>query len=76
MKPRLLLHCATNHSRFALSMQGEVWREQFNDLRTALDYAATIVTDDTPLLIHNEMGRVIVETVVSPDASRKKQLHG
>ncbi len=57
-------------------MQGEVWREQFNDLRTALDYAATIVTDDTPLLIHNEMGRVIVETVVSPDASRKKQLHG
>jgi hypothetical protein len=66
MKPRLLLHCDAEHSRFALSKQGESWRRNFTDLREALDYASTVVTEETPLLVFNEMGRVIVESVVAP----------
>jgi len=70
MKARLLLHCDADHSRFVLSKHGENWRRQFTDLREALDYAGTVVTEDTPILIYNELGRVIIESVVSPADKR------
>ena len=68
MKPRLLLHCDAGHSVFTLAKQGENWRRQFPDLRAALEYATSIVTDETPLIVFNELGRVIVESVISPKA--------
>ena len=75
MKLPLMLHCDADQSLFVLSKQGEHWRQRFTDLRTALDHARTVVSEETALLIHNELGRVIIETVVSPDGSRQGGKH-
>ncbi|HEY3897350.1 MAG TPA: hypothetical protein VGM54_01985 [Chthoniobacter sp.] len=66
LKDRLLLHCDATHSSFILSKHRENWRRTFTDLRTALNFASTVVTEDAALLIYNDSGRVIIETVVSP----------
>ena len=66
LKDRLLLHCDATHSSFVLSKHRENWRRTFTDLRVALNYASTVVTEDAALLIYNDSGRVIIETVVSP----------
>jgi hypothetical protein len=66
MKSRLLLHCDASHSVFTLTKPGEGWRQQFTDLREALDVASRKVTEETPLIVYNELGRVIVESTVSP----------
>jgi len=66
MKPRLLLHCDALLSSFTLMKQGENWRRSFADLKEALDFATTVVTEETPLVVYNELGRVIIESFVSP----------
>lgn len=75
MKSRLLLHCDTDRSLFILSKQGENWRHQFRDLRSALDYASSLVSEDTEVLVHNESGRVMMESVVSPTAPSEGEKH-
>ncbi|MEP6668700.1 MAG: hypothetical protein ABJF10_06080 [Chthoniobacter sp.] len=66
MKSRLLLHCDAVLSQFTLMKQGETWRRQFTDLKEALGYAGTVVTEETPLVVYNELGRIIIESFVSP----------
>ena len=66
MKSRLLLHCDAVLSTFTLMKQGEKWRRSFADLKEALDFAATVVTEETSLLVYNELGRIMIESFVSP----------
>jgi hypothetical protein len=73
LKDRLLLHCDAAHTSFILSKHRENWRRTFTDLRVALDFASTVVTEDAALLIYNDSGRVIIETVVSPVAAFGKR---
>ena len=68
MKPRLTLHCDCSLSSFSLTLEGESWRRQFSDLKHALDYAAAVITEDLPLVVYNETGRVIIESFLSPAA--------
>jgi hypothetical protein len=67
MKSRLLLHCDALLSKFTLTKEGERWQRHFSDLKEALDYAGTVVTKETPLIVYNELGRVIIESTVNPD---------
>jgi len=66
MKPRLLLHCNALRGTFCLAREGEAWRRLFTDLTAALDHAATIVPDETPITIYDATGQVILESVVAP----------
>ena len=66
MKSRLLLQCDAVLTTFSLTHEGQSWRRQFSDLKQALDYAATVVREDTPLIVYNELGRVIIESFVTP----------
>jgi hypothetical protein len=68
MKTRLFLHSDNDQSIFTLTMEGAAWRRTFNQLAAALDYAAETVTEETPLLVFNEIGRVMIQSVVSPRA--------
>ena len=70
MKPRLLLYCDSSHSTIALAREGEDSRHYFTELRAALDHAAAMVTEETPIAIYNESGRVLVETVITPRPMR------
>jgi hypothetical protein len=70
MKPRLLLYCDAVQSTFALAREGEDAREYFTELRAALDHAASMVGEETPIMIYNEAGRVIVESIVTPRRQR------
>jgi len=66
-KARLLLHCDVRQSTFCLGKEGEKdWRQYFPDLRAALDYASKIVTEETPIAIYNELGRMLFESLISP----------
>ncbi|HEY3899173.1 MAG TPA: hypothetical protein VGM54_11200 [Chthoniobacter sp.] len=75
MKTRLVLSCDAVHSSFTLSREGETQNQEFNDLREALDYAAAIVTEETPLAIYNEVGRLIVESCVGPRSGPSRSRH-
>jgi hypothetical protein len=66
MNPRFEVHCDAIGSTFALGRQQEEWRQYFTDLRDALDYATEIATEETPVTIYNELGCVIVESVIAP----------
>ncbi len=66
MKSRLLLHSDAVLSNFVLTQQGENWKRQFTDLKEALGYATTVVTEETPLAVYNELGRIIIESFVRP----------
>ena len=66
MRPRLLLTCDNRLSSFSLTREGQGWRKQFQDLKHALEFAATVIREDTPLVVYNETGRVIVESFVNP----------
>ena len=66
MRPRLLLNCDSRLSSFSLTREGQGWRKQFHDLKHALEFAATVVAEDTPLAVYNDVGRVIVESFVNP----------
>ena len=66
MRPRLLLNCDSHLSSFSLTREDQSWRKQFHDLKHALDFAATIVRQDTPLVVYNDAGRAIVESFVNP----------
>jgi len=66
MKPRLEVHCDAIGSTFALAREEGDWRQYFTELRDALDYATEIVTEETPIIIYNELGCVIVESVIGP----------
>ncbi len=66
MKPRFEVHCDAIGSTFALARGEEGWRQYFTDLRDALDYATEIATEETPIIIYNELGGVIVESVIAP----------
>lgn len=66
MRPRLILNCDNRLSSFSLTREGQSWRKQFRDLKHALEFAATVIREDTPLTVFNETGRVIVESFVNP----------
>jgi hypothetical protein len=66
MKSRLLLHSDAVLSSFILMKQGENWKRRFTDLKEALGYAATVVEEETHLVVYNEVGRIIIESFVSP----------
>lgn len=66
MRPRLLLNCDSRLSSFSLTREDQTWRKQFGDLKHALEFAATVIREDTPLVVYNEAGRVIVESFVNP----------
>jgi len=70
MHSRLLLCCHPDRSTFTLSKEGEKSCQFFTELVAALDYAAKIVSDDTPITISNGNGKVIVESVISPRKNR------
>jgi hypothetical protein len=66
MKPRFEVHCDAIGSTFALARGEEGWRQYFTDLRDVLDYATEIATEETPITIYNELGCVIVESIIAP----------
>ena len=66
MKPRLFLHCDASQSKYSISLEGTESRQDFSDLRDALDHAATTVKEETPITIFNGAGKVIVESTISP----------
>ena len=66
MKPRLLLNCNASLSSFSLTLEGQSWRRQFSDLKHALEFASTVVTEETALVVYNEHGLVIIESYVAP----------
>ena len=68
MTSRFLLH-SNCLSSFSLSKEGQNWRRQFSDLKAALDYAAAMTDRETPLVVYNEVGRVIIESFIKPDAA-------
>lgn len=71
MRPHLEVHCDATGSTFALGRREEEWRQYFTELRDAFDYAAEIVTEETPITIYNELGCVIVESVIAPKPSKQ-----
>ena len=66
MRPRLHLNCDSRLSSFSLTRDGQSWRKQFKDLKHAIEFAANVVQEDTPLVVYNDVGRVIVESFVAP----------
>jgi len=72
MKTRLLLHCDTARLTCFLSKEGEQERQFFTDLMEAFEYAATIVTDETPITVYDDGGRVIVESVIAPSRASNR----
>ena len=66
MKPRLLLHCDSELSAISLTKDSENWRRQFTDLKQALDYAARAIHEETPLIVYNAAGRVIIQSHMPP----------
>ena len=75
MKTRLLLSCDAAHESFTLAREGEKQRQEFHNLQEALDYAAAIVAEETTIAIYNEVGRLIVESRVSPRPRRSRSSH-
>ena len=63
---RLLLHCDALNSRFTLAQEGRGWKQFFNSFEDAYEEAELRAAIDTPLVLFNERGKVIVETTVSP----------
>jgi len=66
MPAKLRLHCDVLRSNFTLSRQGGNWNKSFASFDDAYEEAETRVTETTPLILYNEQGRVILETVVYP----------
>jgi len=68
MTSRFLLH-SNCLSSFSLTREGRNWRRQFSDLKAALDYAADMTGTETPLVVYNEYGRVIIESFIKPNVA-------
>jgi len=66
MATKLRLHCDVLNGRFTLSRQGEDWRKSFDSFDDAYEFAESRATEPTPLVLYNERGRVILETLVYP----------
>ena len=63
---RLFLRCNVGTSAYMLSKEGMRWSKVFGNLNGALEYASQMVSEETDLLVFNESGIVIFETIVSP----------
>jgi hypothetical protein len=68
-RPLLLYRDATNES-FTLAQEGNELRHTFTDLRDALSHAAAMVTEETPIRVYNEMGKLVVESAITPHTQR------
>jgi hypothetical protein len=66
MPAKLRLHCDILNCKFTLSQQGEEWIRPFASFDEAYEEAEKRVADTPPLILYNEQGRVIMETVVYP----------
>ena len=71
MGKRLLLYCETAHSTYTLAEEGTAHREVFADLRDALAYASRFVYEETVILVYNEMGKLIIESIITPHCQRQ-----
>ena len=65
-KLRFYLKCETDRSLFILSRDGERWHQYFNDVSDALADAASRVTEETPIIVTNAAGEIILESVIAP----------
>ena len=73
---RFLLYCDAERSVFALTREGETWREQFDSLVSALAFAEAWATEETPLVVYNEVGKVIVLSKITPLRSHPPEIDG
>jgi hypothetical protein len=74
MTEHFLLYCDATRDVFTLEKAGTDIRHQFSDLRTALDYASGLVTEETPIRLCNEYGRIMVESVILPNGTKTPTL--
>jgi hypothetical protein len=63
MSGHLLLHCDSTNT---LAQEGTDTRKQFSELREALEYAASTISEVTRIRLYNDRGRVIVESTIHP----------
>jgi hypothetical protein len=71
MGKRLLLYCETTHGTYTLAEEGAPHREVFTDLSDALAYASRFVYEETEILVFNEVGKLIIETTITPHSQRR-----
>lgn len=64
---QLFLHCDANYGQFTL-VTNDPSTHTFRSVKDALNFAATIVTEKTPLVVYNPLGAEIVHTTVHPTA--------
>jgi hypothetical protein len=62
--PKLILHCEQDLS-YTLTDESQEWKRAFFTLSRALDYAQSIITQETHLLVYTERGRAI-ESLLTP----------
>ena len=67
--PSFLLHCDNLNCQFALTQEGQNWRQFFDSFEDAYEYAEARATGKTPLIVYNEQGQAVLKTSISPLAS-------
>ena len=63
---RFILKCDASKSVFKLYRDGEFLSSEFETLEAALDFAANIAREETPISVMNELGLVFTESTVRP----------
>jgi hypothetical protein len=67
----LLLHCDTPRSVYTLATHGAPWHRTFGSLPEAIKNAATMVEEDTPVVVYDELGRLLFTATISPTKGAK-----
>jgi len=62
----LLIFCGGSPFQYTLARAGEDGRKVFNSFEETLEYARTLVQEDTPLTIYDKSGRILLRTSVPP----------
>jgi hypothetical protein len=66
---RFILKCDASRSMFKLYRDGEFLSSEFESLDAALEFAASIARQETPISVMNELGQVFTESTVRPVSS-------
>jgi len=64
MKTGLQLHHHSTHRKFVLLREGDEWREEFDTLAAAMAVAAQMLDGAIPLLVLDEVGKVVSESTI------------
>lgn len=66
MAKAMLIYCGGRPFQYTLARDGEKWKVVFNSFEETVEEARKIVTEETPLLVYDASGHLLLKTTVPP----------